>query len=103
MTGNSQHGPSDLRIEDCSKQVMERVIDSHFRCLEVQGSWFFQLVGLVHQFGKLMLMLKDYLRKKIALDITSSAWPTGRKKSKESVSPLATWFLDSILGEFKIG
>ena len=64
MKSNDQDGAGDIRIQDCSKKVMERVVEYLISgVMRLKDLGFFHLLELVHQIRK--LMLKDGLRQKI--------------------------------------
>ena len=62
--GNNQEGSGDIKIQDCSKEVMERVIEFLFSGVKrFKDLGLLQLLELVNQVRK--LMLKDDMRLKI--------------------------------------
>ena len=91
--GNNQEDSGDIKIEDCSKKVMERVIEFLFSgVMRFRDLGLIQLLELVNQVRKLMLRddmrlkIEDYIRDDV---ISSANWERG----EDGVSPL-----DLILG-----
>ena len=79
--GNNQEGSGDIRIQDCSKEVMERVIEFLFSgVMRFKDLGLLQLLELVNQVRKLMLRddmrqkIEDYIRNDV---ISEANWERG--------------------------